>query len=60
VVLRWEWRLGSTFFLIWQQNRGEFNSVTTPGIAGPGGLWNGLTAPGQNIFALKVSYWLPI
>jgi hypothetical protein len=60
VVLRWEWRLGSTLFLIWQQNRGRFEPVTDPGVAGPGGFWDGLSAPGQNIFALKVSYWVPI
>ena len=65
-VLRWQWRPGSTLFLVWQQNRSE-ELVRT----GAGGLEDdvgefelgrdaralfGLKP--DNVFMLKVSYWL--
>jgi hypothetical protein len=58
LVLRWEWRPGSTLFLVWQQNRsadddrGEF--------VNPGNLFDTLTADGENLLAIKFSYWLPL
>ena len=60
LVLRWEWRPGSTLFLIWQQNQGDFESVTDPGSAGLGDWGDAISSPGQSFFALKVTYWLPI
>jgi hypothetical protein len=54
-VLRWEWRSGSTLYLVWQQERESFD---------PGGgfrfgtglqdLWS--EAPGH-VLMLKMSYW---
>jgi hypothetical protein len=53
-VLRWEWRLGSTLFLVWQQNR----SAQLPfAPARPGHLFGALDARGENVLAIKVSYW---
>jgi len=65
-VLRWQWRPGSTLFLVWQQNRSE-ELVRT----GAGGLEDdvGQFELGRdaralfglkpdNVFMLKVSYWL--
>jgi hypothetical protein len=55
-VLRWEWRPGSTAYLVWTQTRS--------GVAGVGDLAFGrdrdalFAAPADNIFVLKVSYWL--
>jgi hypothetical protein len=54
-VLRWEWRSGSTLYLVWQQERASFD---------PGGgfrLGTGLQdlwaeAPGH-VLMLKMSYW---
>lgn len=60
LVLRWEWRPGSTLFVIWQQNQGDFESVTDPGFAGLGSWADAIRSPGQSFFALKVTYWLPI
>jgi hypothetical protein len=54
MVLRWEWRRGSTMYLVWQQNR-EADLLT--GNAQPGDLVNTLDAPGSNFLALKVTYW---
>ena len=53
-VLRWEWRLGSTLYLVWQQNR----SAQLPfAPARPGHLFGALNARGENVLAIKVSYW---
>jgi hypothetical protein len=54
VVLRWEYRPGSLLYFVWTQNRADY--------AHPGDLqiWRDLgdlfSAPGDNIFLLKVSY----
>ncbi len=56
LVLRWEWRPGSTAYLVWQQDRFE---ARDPGRrVGPGGLFQALGATGDNVVALKISYWL--
>jgi hypothetical protein len=54
VVLRWEYRPGSLLYFVWTQNRADY--------ANPGNLRIGrdlgdlFSAPGDNIFLLKVSY----
>ena len=53
-VLRWEWRLGSTLYLVWQQNR---NAQLAFAPARPGHLFGALRARGENVLAIKVSYW---
>lgn len=56
-VLRWEWRPGSTAFLVWQQDR---FADRIRGTARAADLWDGVRAPGDHFLALKVSYWVPI
>ena len=58
VVFRWEWRPGSTLFLVWQQNRRI--SETTGEPIGVGDMFRSLTAPGSNFFVVKMSFWLPV
>jgi hypothetical protein len=58
VVLRWEWRRGSTFYLVWQQDRRADDDVARP--VGPGRLWRALQSHGGNVFAVKLTYWLPV
>jgi hypothetical protein len=54
VVLRWEYRLGSTLYLVWTQTRADFEN--------PGDLALGrdlgamLRAPGDNIVMLKATF----
>jgi hypothetical protein len=60
LVLRWEWRPGSTLFVIWQQNQGDFMPVTNPDPASIGDWGDAITSPGQSFVALKLTYWLPI
>jgi hypothetical protein len=57
VVLRWEWRPGSTLYLVWQQNRELRRDVGTP--AGFADVFHSLTAPGSNFISIKTSFWLP-
>jgi hypothetical protein len=56
-VLRWEWRPGSTMYLVWQQNRGADRDIRAVRLAD---LFDALGAPGDNFLALKVSYWIPV
>jgi hypothetical protein len=55
VVLRWEWRPGSTLYAVWQQNRGS--TVPEGEHIGFGDLFGSLSAPGDNIFAIKTTVW---
>ncbi len=53
-VLRWEFRPGSLFYLVWTQNRADYSH---PGDFSLGrDLGTLLTAPGDNIFLIKFSY----
>jgi hypothetical protein len=56
-VLRWEWRPGSTFFLVWQQNR---ENDETFGNLRLGRDVDALFSGGasRNVVAVKASYWL--
>jgi hypothetical protein len=63
-VLRWEWRPGSTLYLVWQQSRSE--RPTSLGLAegSYGGFDFGRDAEQlfrikpENTFMIKVNYWL--
>ena len=65
-VLRWEWREGSTLYLVWQQRR-----ISSYSNLGPDGTdaWVGsfdlgrdvgdmFAEPADNIFAIKINYWI--
>ncbi len=58
VVLRWEWRPGSTFYLVWQQNRDDVEGVGRR--ADLGDLLGSVGEDGSNIFLMKASFWLPV
>jgi hypothetical protein len=58
LVLRWEWRPGSTAFLIWQQSRQDFGAAGE--LISPRDLWDATRASGDNFFVVKVSYWLGV
>lgn len=54
VVFRWEYRPGSTLYLVWTQNRADYSN---PGDFQFGrDLGNLFKAPGDNIFMLKFTY----
>jgi hypothetical protein len=55
-VLRWEWRLGSTLYVVWTQNRSDDRY---PGLYDFGRDVRDLfRAPGNDVFLVKMSYWL--
>ena len=58
VVLRWEWRPGSTLFVVWQQDRSA--RLPTGNHVRLGDVWNSLSETGSNFFAVKLNYWLPL
>jgi len=57
VVLRWEYRPGSTLFVVWSQGRDDFEPFRgTRSFQGDfGRLFN---AYPRNTFLVKMSYWL--
>jgi uncharacterized protein DUF5916/cellulose/xylan binding protein with CBM9 domain len=56
-VLRWEWRPGSTLFLVWQENRDNDAAI---GNLRLGRDIDALFSSGEsrNVLAIKASYWL--
>jgi hypothetical protein len=58
VVLRWEWRAGSTLYVVWQQDRAGTEIIGTR--VNVGDAFRSLTAPGPNIFLIKTSVWIPV
>jgi hypothetical protein len=57
-VLRWEYRPGSTLFVVWQQARESYGDA--------GGFRLGRDAralfgvPPHNVFLVKLAYWLNV
>lgn len=55
-VLRWEYKPGSSLFVVWQQNRSGFDTVGAFDFNRDfGGVFS---APAHNVFLVKLSYWL--
>ena len=55
-VLRWEYRPGSQLFLVWQQNKQDFQDL--PDFRFGRDFGGVFAAPAQNVFLVKFSYWL--
>jgi len=58
VVLRWEYRPGSTLYMVWQQDRAESQMLGSR--VNINDAFRSVTAPGSNIFLIKTSFWIPI
>jgi hypothetical protein len=58
LVARWEWLPGSTFFLIWQQNRA--NNLQYAQAVRLRSLYDAARSPGDNFIAMKISYWIKV
>ncbi|MCK4494803.1 MAG: hypothetical protein KAU91_00515, partial [Candidatus Aminicenantes bacterium] len=54
IVLRWEYLPGSTLYFVWTQNRADYSNPGDFNFSRDMG--DLLTAPGDNIFLIKVSY----
>lgn len=65
MVYRWEYRPGSTFFLVWTQSRNRYEDRAQFG-ANPDQFRNGLGTrtlfrnEPENTLLAKITYWLPI
>jgi hypothetical protein len=58
VVLRWEYRPGSTMYAVWQQDRRVTEATGTRiGVNDP---FRALGEPGNNYFVIKTTFWLPM
>lgn len=57
-VLRWQWSPGSTFFLVWQQDRSGDDDRGQ--LVGPGELADVFGSTGEHVLSAKISYWLPL
>ena len=58
MVLRWEYRPGSTLYLVWQQNR--FGESGRGDLVRVGDLFDGFSEVGTNFFAIKATFWVPV
>jgi hypothetical protein len=56
VVLRWEWRPGSTLFVVWQQNRADVDPAG--GRASLSDMFHSVAAPGDHVLAMKTTFWI--
>ncbi len=59
-VLRWEYMPGSVLFLVWSQSRSAFLETDGPSLRPYEDLENTFTDEGQNVFLIKLSYWLGV
>jgi hypothetical protein len=57
MVLRWEYRAGSTLYLVWQQDR--YGEDPRGDLVGLPHLFEGIREVGTNFFALKATFWIP-
>lgn len=64
-VLRWEWRAGSTLFLVWQQRRAAYLSGASltqdsdrVGRIDAADVREIFSIPPDNVIVIKLSYWL--
>jgi len=59
LVLRWEYRPGSTLFVVWSQGRQNYDDPGSFRLGRDfGRLFDGNRSPPTNVLLLKVNYWL--
>jgi hypothetical protein len=57
LVLRWEWRPGSTAYVVWQQD--GFANRDLSDVA-PGDLFDAFEVSRDHYLAVKLSFWMPV
>jgi hypothetical protein len=55
-VFRWEWRLGSTLYVVWNQQRRDYDHPGWFSARRDARLLFG--APADDVFVVKIAYWL--
>jgi hypothetical protein len=57
LVARWEYTPGSVLYVVWTQGRSLFEGVTNESLGH--NLGNLFDTPAENVFLVKLNYWLP-
>ena len=57
-VLRWEYRPGSTLFVVWQQNRAD--DARTGDLVSFDDVFRSFSPKGSNFFAVKANFWVAV
>ena len=57
LVFRWEYKLGSTFYLVWAHDRSGFESIYNPVSDITGDLFG---MKGNHIFMFKLNFWFSV
>jgi hypothetical protein len=58
LVCRWEYKPGSVLYVVWTQGRSAYESITNSSLRyNFSGLFS---TPAENIFLVKLRYWLPL
>lgn len=57
LVLRWEFKPGSTFYVVWTQGRMHYDRLTDSSLRL--NFRELFSDPADNVFLVKLSYWLP-
>ncbi|MCC7264685.1 MAG: carbohydrate binding family 9 domain-containing protein [Candidatus Latescibacteria bacterium] len=61
MVLRWEYRPGSALFLVWSQSRrADLDEAVDPELRPLSGVQDSFTDEGNNLFLVRLNYWLGI
>jgi len=58
MVIRWEYQPGSTLFVVWSQSRSASFDIDDPEFRPFDNVRDSFTDDGQNIFLVKLNYWL--
>ena len=58
LVFRWEYRPGSALFVVWQQSRNEKIEIDDPPFEPWSGMFDAFGDEGDNIFLIKLAYWM--
>ncbi len=58
LVARWEYTPGSVVYVVWTQGRSLFEGVTNESLGH--NLGNLFSTPPENVFLVKLNYWLPL
>lgn len=58
LVLRWEYKTGSTFYFVWTNNRSRYENIYDPSIVNS--LKGISKVSAQNAFMIKFSYWFSL
>jgi hypothetical protein len=57
LVLRWEYKLGSTLYMVWAHDRSGYETLYNPVSEIAGDLFG---IRGNNVFMIKLNFWFSL